>query len=200
MQPPAENEAEAKEQLVKKKKVVKEVVSRSGAAVGFGREDRNIVAVGNTGAWANVSCAPLEWLFSYGKLETHLDPEGTHQVRLKSGLAFRSVYEGAQVSPLKAFEFDPMSGIGGSGGGGRPVSDHKIDCIMMLGKLKQLRGFKLLERVLIDGEWIWDKLERFERDRVIERVHRALDDVAVAFKLMDEKAFRRRWMSRGRRT
>ncbi len=157
------------------------------AAIG---RDRAVPIITNT--------APLEYLFSNGLLQGKLDAPGAAHRRLNAGQRLRSIWEGAQISGLKAANLE-----GSSGGGmpGRLPGEYKMDCIRWLSELRgsnETTGvvqspFSLVEDMVFHDVWVWEKVRADRRDRLMAKLLKALDGLSVRFHMMTMRDFNARW-------
>ncbi len=142
--------------------------------------------------------APLEYLFSKGMLQTKDDSHGAAYRRLSAGQRLRSIWEGAQISGLKAAN---LEGSSGGGAPGRLPGEYKMDCIWWLAQLRganQTPGleqslFSMVEDLVFHDVWLWEKFRADRRDRVIVKLLKALDDLSVRFHMMEKRDFNARW-------
>ncbi|QPC87101.1 hypothetical protein GA830_10380 [Mesorhizobium sp. NBSH29] len=165
--------------------------------VGHGGRARDVQAVGR-GSIAldmNAASAPLEWLASTGRLETHADPAGQRMLRFAVATSFRDIQQGAEFAGLKGQAYDGSGG--GGGGAGRPVTDHMIDCVNLLIKIRASMHpglFRTMVRTVCDDEWIWEKTSTpSDRLAIILHLHQAIDKTAVTLRYMTAADFRKRW-------
>lgn len=194
---------------------------RFAAEIGYGGGGRDVKPIDRDSAAAvNIMAAPFEWLISTGKMESRLDTKGAGLIRYTAGLRYRADMEGAGLG-LRAQSYE-----GASGGGqpNRPPSDFRMDCITSIAELRAIRDYDVLEAVVWRDEWIWrvkmnGRLpenrpgKKFRRERQarakamkelqrrmtrnILKVHRALDQAARFYGLMNSAEYEKRWM-RGR--
>ena len=156
---------------------------------GVGRE--NVIPV-------ILNAAPLEFLYSKGMLHGDLDAHGAAYRRFSAGQRLRGIFEGAEISGLKAANLE-----GASGGGmpGRLPGEYKMDCIRWLAELRgpdrvhAIRPglFKLLEAVIYEDRWVWESVRQDRQKSVILRLHKALDLLSVRFQMMAARDFNARW-------
>ncbi len=142
----------------------------------------------------NINSAPLEFLHYNGMLAISKDYYDAARIRFESGFRFRSLVEGSQISGLKSQSFD--SAGGGGGDGSRPVSDHKIDCILKLNGLHKdvpIRYFQTAEAVCFRDEWIWHDKTPKQQHKVLERVRKAMDYIAVHLGYITGDRFNSTW-------
>lgn len=187
------------------------------AEIGYGGRGRDIKPIDQElAASVNTLAAPFEWLISTGKMESKLDTPGTGLIRYTAGLRYRADMEGAGLG-LRGQSYE-----GASGGGqpNRPPSDFRMDCITSIAELRAIGDYKVLEAVVWNDEWIWrqklkgplpqgrmGKKHRAERQargaalkelqrrmtRNILKVHRALDQAARYYGLMNKAEYEKRW-------
>ncbi|EJB02917.1 hypothetical protein Rleg9DRAFT_1732 [Rhizobium leguminosarum bv. trifolii WSM597] len=166
-----------------------------------GRDGRKaeIASIGRERATPIITnSAPLEYLFSKGWLQGKNDAPGAAHRRLNAGQRLRSIWEGAQISGLKAANLE-----GSSGGGvpGRLPGEYKMDCIRWLSYLRgsnktpglEQSEFSMVEDVVFHDVWLWEKVRADRRDRVILKLLKALDDLSVRFHMMTMRDFNARW-------
>lgn len=156
---------------------------------GVGRE--NVIPV-------ILNAAPLEFLYSKGMLHGDLDAHGAAYRRFSAGQRLRGIFEGAEISGLKAANLE-----GASGGGmpGRLPGEYKMDCIRCLAELRgpdrahAIRPglFKLLEAVVYEDRWIWEKVRPDRQAQIILKLHKALDLLSVRLNMMAARDFNARW-------
>lgn len=142
--------------------------------------------------------APLEYLYSKGLLQGKHDAPGAANRRLNVGQRLRGIWEGAQISGLKAANLE-----GSSGGGmpGRLPGEYKMDCIRWLSELRgsnETTGlvqspFSLVEDVVVHDVWAWEKVRPDRRDRLMTKLLKALDELSVRFHMMTMRDFNARW-------
>lgn len=140
----------------------------------------------------NSSAAPLEWLASVGELEGRNEAAGTGTVRLNAGLRLREEIVGAEISALKSQNLQSSGG----GGQGRPVSDYKLDCIHSITMVQERVPAKLyavLVELVYRDRWLWEGMSKKRRRRMIERIRRGLDKVAVCYGYMSMREVTDRW-------
>ncbi len=166
-----------------------------------GRDGRpaEIASIGRERAMPVITnSAPLEYLFSKGMLQTKDDTHGAAYRRLSAGQRLRSVWEGAQISGLKAANFE---GSSGGGAPGRLPGEYKMDCIRWLSELRghnQTPGleqsqFSMVEDLVFHDIWLWEKVRADRREKVILKLLKALDDLSVRFHMMEKRDFNARW-------
>jgi hypothetical protein len=188
--------------------------------IGYGGQGRSIRVIDQEQvAPIDIMAAPFEWLFATGKMESKLDTPGTGLLRYTAGIRYRDDMEGAGLG-LRAQSYE-----GASGGGqpNRPPSDFRMDCIRAIAELRAIRDYKVLEAVVWRDEWIWrvslkrplpegkpgkkHRRERQARARVLKelqrrmtrnilKVHRALDQAARYYGLMNAAEYEKRWHKR----
>ncbi|MAZ85830.1 MAG: hypothetical protein CML31_05405 [Rhizobiales bacterium] len=140
----------------------------------------------------NTNSAPLEWLVNSGRLEGKKDPAGRALVRTSAGQAIRSLFQGAEISPLKSVSMEPSTRQAGV----KLVSDHQIDCMNALDRLKRtvpVRDLEILRRVCFEDFWYWDVPVKREKRRRISEVNRCLDLVALALGMLTRIDYTKRW-------
>lgn len=162
---------------------------RPAEIASMGRE-RAVPVITNT--------APLEYLFSKGLLQGKKDAPGAAHRRLNAGQRLRSIWEGAQISGLKAANLE-----GSSGGGmpGRLPGEYKMDCIRWLSELRganETTGlaqspFSLVEDVVFHDIWVWEKVRADRREKLMIKLLKALDQLSVRFHMMTTRDFNARW-------
>ncbi|KQS95364.1 hypothetical protein [Rhizobium sp. Leaf386] len=166
-----------------------------------GRDGRpaEIASIGRERAMPVITnSAPLEYLFSKGMLQTKDDTHGAAYRRLSAGQRLRSIWEGAQISGLKAAN---LEGSSGGGAPGRLPGEYKMDCIWWLSELRghnQTPGleqsqFSMVEDLVFHDVWLWEKFRADRRERVILKLLKALDDLSVRFHMMEKRDFNARW-------
>jgi hypothetical protein len=166
-----------------------------------GRDGRKaeIASIGRDRAMPVITnIAPLEYLFSKGLLQGKDDAHGAAYRRLSTGLRLRSICEGAEISGLKAANLE-----GSSGGGvpGRLPGEYKMDCIRWLAELRgayqtpklEQSPFSMVEDVVYHDKWIWEKVRADRRDKLMQKLMKALDDLSVRFHMMTLRDFNARW-------
>lgn len=188
--------------------------------IGYGGKGHSVRVIDQEQAAAiNILAAPFEWLMATGKIESKLDTPGTGLLRYTAGLRYRDDMEGAGLG-LRAQSYE-----GASGGGqpNRPPSDFRMDCIGAIANLRRINDYQLLEAVVWRDEWVWrEKLKgplpeerkgkKFRRQRQarakalkelqrrmtrnILKVHRALDQAARYYGLMNEAEYEKRWVKK----
>jgi hypothetical protein len=168
---------------------------RKAELASIGRE-RAVPIITNT--------APLEYMFSKGMLHGKDDAPGASHRRLNAGQRLRSIWEGAQISGLKAANLE-----GSSGGGmpGRLPGEYKMDCIRWLAELRGANEtvglvqapFSIIEDLVYHDKWVWEKVRVDRRERFILKIHRALDELSVRFHMMTMRDFNARWYPLQRR-
>lgn len=145
-----------------------------------------------------LNAAPFEYLFSKGKLQGERDAQGASYRRLSAGQRLRGIFEGAEISGLKAAN---LEGTSGGGMPGRLPGEYKMDCIRYL---SQLRGpewaggmpaalFSLLEAVVYRDRWLWEELRADRQEAFFLRLHKALDLLSVRLRMMSAQDFTARW-------
>lgn len=188
--------------------------------VGYGGKGHSVRVIDQEQAAAiNILAAPFEWLMATGKIESRLDTPGAGLLRYTAGLRYRDDMEGAGVG-IRAQSYE-----GASGGGqpNRPPSDFRMDCIASIAELRGIPDYKVLEAVVWNDDWIWrqklngplpegkpGKQHRRQRQarakamkelqrrmtRNILKVHRALDQAARYYGLMNAAEYEKRWAKR----
>lgn len=152
------------------------------------------------------NAAPFENLSANDMLSTHKDPDGFAQSRFSTGMFLRDLFIGAEVKRLQSVDLDGVA----TGGPPAPVGDYKIDCMKALDRSKlalsnarpsprfriyhrEFSLFGLLEDLVYRDRWVLDGLRKSEREAVLERVHFALDVLALEWGYVTPEAFRGRW-------
>lgn len=141
----------------------------------------------------NENSNPLEHLAFSNLLATDADSPRAGLSRLEAGLRFRDLMAASQISSLKTAN---LEGASGGMAMGKPPSQHKIEAIHDMIWLRDnipADDMKLLEDVVFFDVWIWKKVRADRRSATILRVQRALDRLAVQFRLMTIQEFNVRW-------
>lgn len=147
----------------------------------------------------NENSNPLEHLAFSNLLATAADSPRAGLSRLEAGLRLRDLISASQISSLKTAN---LEGASGGMAMGKPPSQHKIEAIH---DMIWLRGnipaddMKLLEDVVFFDVWVWRKVRADRRSAMILRVQRALDLLAVQFRLLTIQEFNARWRAGRRR-
>lgn len=84
---------------------------------------------------------------------------------------------------------------------GRLPGEYKMDCIRWLSEVRgpeQTGGmpptlFSILEDIVYQDRWIWERLREDRREALISKLHRALDLLSVRFMMMSRNDFSARW-------
>lgn len=150
--------------------------------------------------FVDVAASPLEFLVWRGELETERDEEGTANVRFHTALRLRDLAEGARLNAVKTQSFSGMPG----GGGRADVGLYQIDCIRLLGSVKDRMPeewmFPMLEMVVITGEWLDLRHDpaatvraRRRRRETVDALLASLDCAAACFTYLPWKNVRTRW-------
>jgi hypothetical protein len=143
----------------------------------------------------NINAAPFEWMRETGRLQTGIDAPGADRARVQAGEYFRTICEGARVTSLRSPD---LGGVGGRSGRPGSLSDHRLDCMAKVNRVKQLIGDSrkatILEQVIVDD--VFTHI-RDNKGRPIvaglEAVRIALDIIALDMNLITARAFRSRW-------
>lgn len=152
------------------------------------------------------NAAPFENLSANDMLSTSKDPDGFAQSRFSTGMRLRDLFIGAEVKRLQSVD---LGGVA-TGGPPAPVGDYKIDCMKALKRARTTLSsarpsprfkayhrdfslFTLLEDLIYRDRWVLDGLRKSERDTVLERIHFALDVLALEWGYITPEGFRRRW-------
>lgn len=186
---------------------------------GYGGVGRSLRLIDQkNAALINTMASPLESLASNGHLSSTLDGEDDARfasIRLEIGLDVRKLHDDAM-----GLGGQDMNGTGGGGFTGKVVSDHRIDCSHTLKRVQQSmsdRKWALLKAVVIEEEWVWHRVFKTKRPKVLPKgrkkwkpprrefkaaerivldIHRALDEAAVALGRLTLEQFKRRWHPR----
>ncbi|MGH0004511.1 hypothetical protein ACQU0X_30975 [Pseudovibrio ascidiaceicola] len=134
--------------------------------------------------------APFEWLVFNDKLH---DPEMNKNIandRADAGFALRREMGMAEISGLHSPDW--MSEPTGNSG---PCSlaGTKLDAMESINKLKEFmpaNDFQLLERLIWNDEWLWEK----GKHKVIKGIQKALDYAAVHYALLPWGEFCEKWL------
>ncbi|MIL09472.1 hypothetical protein BZU93_26810, partial [Salmonella enterica subsp. enterica] len=171
----------------------------------------------------NTNAAPLEYLVSQEWLQTALDAPGAGNLRWAVALRFREEVAGAQAGGLKSQNLESSGGGFGPRLVSDYALDCMAAVSSVRARLHP-GLYRLLEMVVIDDVWVWevdarslarraakipvarqakirraqDKLRRrlmkSRRDRIIVKLHKAIDGAAVAMLYMTEQEYAARWI------
>lgn len=141
----------------------------------------------------NANSAPLEHLVMIGKMETREDEAALPIMRVSVARRLIAAFEGAYISGLQSPDLEPsVSG----GGGGRPMSDFKIDCAATVDQVRSAlcaRDFRIIEGFCIRDEYLWRGLPRKQEQEKILLVHKALDRAGAALGMIRADIVKQRW-------
>ena len=173
----------------------------------------------------NTSAAPLEFMVSQRWLETPKDPPGYGILRFSAAVRFRDEVAGSQSGGLKSQNLEGGSGGFGPRLVSDYALDCISKVSAVRARLHP-GLFRLLQMVVIDDVWVWEidakkatrtvkprrsgkrtqaqrvflearrRQLQARRDRIILKLHKALDGAAVVFSYMSEAEYAARWAQR----
>lgn len=171
----------------------------------------------------NTNAAPLEYLVSQNWLETKKDPAGYGILRWATAIRFRDTVAGAQSGGLKGQTYEGGGGGFGSRLVPDYAIDCMWRVKDVQQRLHP-GLFRLLRMIVVDDIWLWEidvkridkrimrngtpakrrdrqkfekmraRLLKKRRDRIILKLHKAIDGAAVVFDYMSEDEYRARWL------
>jgi len=141
---------------------------------------------------------PLEYLEVSGLMMQNVEkgtieksPLETH--RFNAGKKMRQVFAGCQLSPMKSQDFEM---VGGGTGAGVAIPAKIMEFQSQVAAIKKTMAaedFNDLYSILVKDEFIWCVPSKRGRDVILQAIRRALDAVAVYFKMMEMRDFVRLW-------
>lgn len=173
----------------------------------------------------NTSAAPLEFMVAQRWLETPKDPPGYGILRFSAAVRFRDEVAGSQSGGLKSQNLEGGSGGFGPRLVSDYALDCISKVSAVRARLHP-GLYRLLYMVVIDDLWVWEidakkavrnaksrppgkrtQAQRIfhearrrqlqaRRDRIILKLHKALDSAAVVFRYMSEAEYDARWATR----
>lgn len=156
----------------------------------------------------NSNAGVVEFLVSRNEMEGPKDEEGAAAARYAAAVSYRELRKGAEVAGLKSPDW--LNTGGGGAAKSKDLGGAQYNCIMRLGEIRKVMPYpalnQLLERAVYADDWLdlypeWNASmkvrERNKRakERTLNALHFALDNVALVLRLLDEEQFRRRWRS-----